>query len=166
MKKILLIGLFCLCAVSVRAAAGNNDEFRNLNVLKGTQLYGGYSRNFGEKEEKYNVFEIGLGRVNFGGTETSGYNYYAGSELVFNSRHFSLGPKAGASFSIWMFGLGGELIYYTDFSGNTLHFAPYLTFGAGMTKLNVKYHAPLYNKDYAGINQVSLGITIGLTKPK
>ena len=157
--------LFCFGVLG--ASADDHDHHHGtFQVRKGTQFYTGYSRNFGEKAENFNIIELGVGRINFDGLESSGTSFYAANEFVFNSHRFSIGPKAGASFTIWMLGLGAELIYYTDFGDNALHLAPCLSFGAGMTRWNIRYHIPLYNKDYIGINQVSIGITIGLTKPK
>ena len=160
---IITISFFIASAFQVNSQNREGDRpYLPENYVKKSGLFGGYSFNFGEKPGSYNVVELGIARTKIGGVEPTGYSYYAGSDFLFNSSKFSFGPKIGASVTFWMITLGGELIYYTDFHDKTLHLAPYLAFGSGMTKLHFRYHIPLYNKQYAFINDVSVGITFFL----
>ena len=88
-----------------------------------------------------------------------GFTYYFANEFLFNAQKFSIGPKLGSSIYIWGVVLGSEIVYYTDFHDNTLHWVPYLGFGIGAGKLFFAGHIPFCNKKYP-VNEFSVGLTI------
>jgi len=94
-----------------------------------------------------------------GGVEPAGSTYYFANEFLFNSDRFSIGPKIGCNIYIWAVFLGSEIVYYTDFDDNTLHWVPYFGFGAGAGKIFLAGHIPFYNKQYP-VNAFSVGLTI------
>ncbi len=123
-------------------------------------LTGGYQFNAQKNKENNHVIEVGIAKdINGGGIEPAGLAYYFANEFLFNSDKFSIGPKIGGNIYFWGVVLGNEIVYYTDFHENTLHWVPFGGFGIGVGKIFFAGHIPFYNKKYS-VNDFSVGLTI------
>jgi len=137
-----------------------NDFRLRQQAYRQWRLTGGYQFNTYEKKQNNHIIELGITKVNDGGgMEPAGLTYYFANEFLFNSKNFSIGPKLGGSIYIWGVVLGSEIVYYTNFRDNTLHWVPYWGFGIGAGKLFMAGHIPFYNKKYP-VNEFSVGLTI------
>jgi hypothetical protein len=107
------------------------------------------------------TFEIGFARSNvMTVVESVSSCYYLSNEFLFNKNQFSIGPKIGVNFFVWAFGLGTELVYYTNFHENTLHWVAYMGMGLGAGNVRLGVHVPVYNKHFQDIGRVSLSLTV------
>lgn len=106
------------------------------------------------------IFELGLYKSrNSYYTESAGYSYYFSNEFMFNKKSFYLGPKIGTFFHLWMFYLGSELVYYTNFKGQALHIVPIFGLGHSNLKIGFGLHIPVTNNLFEKTNVVSFGFT-------
>ncbi|GHS94704.1 hypothetical protein FACS1894207_3370 [Bacteroidia bacterium] len=128
-----------------------------------TQLTLGYSYMPKMKDIKSranHAFEIGIAHSNvMRAIECASRCYYLSNEFLFNRDQFSIGPKIGANFIIWAFGLGSEFVYYTDFHENSLHWVAYIDVGLGAGNLRMAVHVPTYNRHFQDMGLLSLGLT-------
>ena len=145
------------------------DNFRPRPAYRQWKLTGGYQFNTYEKKKSNHIIELGVAKVSdAGGIEPVGFTYYFANEILFNSRKFSIGPKLGGNIYFWGVALGSEIVYYTDFYDNTLHWVPFGGFGIGAGRLFLAGHIPFYNKHYP-VNAFSIGLTMpifNLTRKK
>ncbi|GHT03580.1 hypothetical protein FACS189440_17030 [Bacteroidia bacterium] len=138
-------------------------NYRRFKHYIKTQLTAGYS--YLPKMEDIpsrtnHAFEIGLARSNvMSAMEFASTCYYLSNEFLFNNNQFSIGPKIGANFFIWAFGLGTEFVYYTNFHENTLHWIVYMGMGLGAGNVRLGVHIPFYNKHFQDTGRVSLSLT-------
>jgi hypothetical protein len=144
----------------------NRDSmfYRRFEHYKQIQLTAGYTIIPKMKDivsRTNHAFEIGIAKSNVARyIESASSCYYLSNEFLFNSDHFSIGPKMGANFIIWAFGLGTELVYYTDFHENTLHWVAYMGVGLGAGNLRMGVHVPVYNRHFQDISRISIGLTL------
>ena len=80
------------------------------------------------------------------------------TDFVFHSQSFSIGPKIGGSIYFFAVTLGSEIVFYTDFRNNTLHWVPYWGIGFNAFRLFMAAHIPIYNRQFP-INSASAGVT-------
>ena len=132
----------------------------NYYDVKKKYLIGGYSLNFEKNQKTNHILELGISKViDSGGKEIVGYTYYLSNDFIFNSEKFSIGPKIGGNIYFLGIVLGCNIVYYTDFHDNTLHWVPFGGFGLGAGKLFFSGNVPFYNKNYQYANKFSVGLT-------
>jgi len=132
-------------------------------------FYVGYTGNFknssrdAEKDNKYNhIFEAGFA-YNKQLPSNLGYSLYGGSEFLFNSNLFLVGPKVGANLNYSVLMLGSEFIAYTDARFAKLHYRPYVGIGVGPLKVTAGYNIGIMNKaTFKEVNSFTVGVTIPL----
>jgi hypothetical protein len=147
------------------------SEFSLLKSAKERKyaFYVGYTGNFKnssrdvEKNNKYNhIVEAGFA-YNKQSPSNLGYSLYGGSEFLFNSKLFLVGPKVGANLNYSVLMLGSELIAYTDARFAKLHYRPYVGIGVGPLKVTAGYNIGIMNKaTFKEVNSFTLGVTIPL----
>lgn len=132
-------------------------------------FYVGYTGNFKnssrdrEKNNDYNhIAEMGFAYTkqlpsNFG------YSLYVGSDFLFNSSLFLVGPKVGGNINYSIVMLGSELVTYTDARFAKFFYRPYVGIGVGPLKVSAGYNVEVANKaTFKQINSFNVGVTIPL----
>lgn len=150
------------------------SESSSFSLLEAAQkkrysLFVGYSGNFKnssreqEKDNKYNhVLEIG-GAYTFQSPNNFGYSVYAGSDILFNSDNFLVGPKVGGSVNYSVVMLGSEMIMYTDARFARVFYRPYIGIGVGPLKVYGGYNIGIGNKGtFKEVNSFIVGVTVPL----
>ena len=132
---------------------------RTFQPFREWHLTGGYRANMYNEKRTNHIFELGITKVNDAGNGFIGFTYYFATDFVFNSRSFSIGPKIGGSIYVFAFTLGNEIVFYTDFRDNTLHWVPYWGIGFNAFRLFMAAHIPIYNRQFP-INSMSVGVTV------
>lgn len=131
--------------------------FDELSLIAGYSINKRNEKNIGIDNH---IFEIGLYKSkNSYYTETAGYSYYFSNEFMFNKYSFYAGPKIGGFFHVWALYFGLELVYYTDFKGEALHFVPIVGVGNSHLKIGIGFHIPLVNNIFEHTNIASIGFT-------
>ncbi|WP_298649967.1 hypothetical protein [uncultured Proteiniphilum sp.] len=167
MKKTtaLLFSIVFIFSFSLKA---QEDSTKVLSYLdrQGTfdelSLIAGYSFNGGNEKggPDNHIIELGIYKSrNSYYVETAGYSYFLSNEFMFNKNSFYLGPKIGSFFHVWMFYLGSELVYYTNFKGQALHIVPIFGLGYSKFKIGIGLHIPLANNLFEHTNIPSIGFT-------
>ena len=133
-------------------------HIRTFQPFRQWHLTGGYRANMYNEKRTNHILELGVTKVNDAGNGFLGFTYYFATDFVFNSRSFSIGPKIGGSIYFFAATLGSEIVFYTDFRDNTLHWVPYFGIGFGSFRLFVAGHIPIYNRQYP-INSASVGVS-------
>lgn len=165
MKKrmILLFSIVLIYPFSLKAQEDSTKVYPfNRGTFDELSLITGYS--FNGRNEKAgidnHIVELGIYKSrNSYYTETAGYSYFLSNECMFNKDSFYLGPKIGGFVHIWMFYLGSELVYYTNFKGQALHIVPIFGFGYSRGKIGFGLHVPLINNLFEYTNVPSIGFT-------
>jgi hypothetical protein len=134
-------------------------SIRTFQPSRQWQLTGGYRANMYNEKRTNHIFELGVTKVNDAGNGFVGSTYYFATDFVFNSQSFSIGPKIGGSIYFFAATLGSEIVFYTDFRDNTLHWVPYLGIGFASFRLFLAAHIPIYNRQYP-VNAFSVGLTL------
>lgn len=138
-----------------------NSYRKNWGTFEELSLITGYSFN------RNHIVELGLYKSkNSYYVESAGYTYYLSNEFMFNRNSFYLGPKIGAFAHMWMFYLGSELVYYTNFKGQALHLVPILGLGYSRVKIGIGLHIPLTNNLFEKTNVPSVGFTYQIKELK
>lgn len=170
-KTITLI-LFIVIMQTAASHAQDTLHLRPFRHYKETALTLGYNYNFGDKEEgerpeALHFIELGVWRS----TVSTGHHpvsatYYFANDFGLNTDQFVIGPKIGGFFSLMMFGLGGEMCYYTDFNSGSLRFIPSFGLFTPYFKLTINPHVPITNKDFEHLNKGHANLTIRVFKIK
>lgn len=112
--------------------------------------------------------EVGLAhnQLDVQGPHPFGFNYFLSTEIKIDNE-LVLGPKIG----FWAgngFGMGVNIIYYTDFENSALRFRPEIGVGLSRFKIVYGYNLLLTNKDFDKINKsnISLMLLLQLKKIK
>ena len=158
MKKALLTIFLILCIQEVKAQDRlhlDRGTFKELGFIVG------YNYNFEDSDSRnYHLVEFGLIKSTYNNYHHPvNSSFYFSNELGLNTKDFVWGPKAGAYVGFWMFAVGAEAIYYTDFQQGSLRLAPYFGIGFHQFKLTVNPHIKLNNKDFLP-NTGNFNITI------
>lgn len=154
--------------VKIRSIGISKKELNGLQILfypDGTKtvqnhLIAGYTIMPGRKHNITNhAIELGWSRI------TSHQNiltssYYISNEFAFNKNAFFIGPKIGGQVSFFLFGLGSELVCYTDFYDSSLQWVPFFYIGFGDYKLHFDGRVPIYNKEFQRMNNFSMGFSM------
>ncbi|MBS2100823.1 hypothetical protein [Carboxylicivirga linearis] len=149
--------------------AYSQDTIRiSTELIKETAIYGGYSFNTGDTaNKKSHIIEIGIWKSKYvTHIEPANFNYYIGTEFLIHDSQLAIGPKIGSYVGLWMFCLGTDLIYYTDFNESALRLVPYVGFGGHSFKLTFNFYANLTNKEFIYTNPLSINLAIQLKSLK
>lgn len=141
----------------------NWGTFNELGLVAGYTI----NRRNGKTGIDNHIFELGLYKSrNSYYAEPAGYSYYFANEFMFNKDSFYIGPKIGAFAHIWLFYLGAELVYYTNFKGDALHLVPIFGLGYSQLKIGFGLHIPLTNNLFEKTNVASIGFTYQIKELK
>ena len=139
-------------------------RIRTFQPFRQWQLTGGYRANVYTDKRTNHIFELGFVKVNDAGVSSPiGFTYYFATDFLFNSQNFSIGPKIGGSVYFLAVTVGSEIVYYTNFRDNTLHWVPYWGIGFGAGRIFMAFHIPIYNRQYP-INAISVGLTLPILR--
>ena len=144
------------------------ELFALFKGYKETALTIGYNYNFGDKVDgerpkSFHFIELGVWKSNV----ASGHHpiqaaYYFANDFGLNTGDFVMGPKVGGFLSILVFGIGGELCYYTDFNAGSLRLIPSFGFFTPHFKLTINPHLVLTNNEFQDINKGHVNLTVRL----
>lgn len=131
----------------------------------------GYNYNFGDKGENgkrpepWHFVELGFWRSHVSiGHHAVMTNYYFANDFGLNTNDFMIGPKAGCFVGFFLFGLGVEAVYYTDFNSGSLRFIPSLGIFTPYFKLTINPHIVITNKEFQDLNKGHVNLTIRVFK--
>jgi hypothetical protein len=125
------------------------------------QLIAGYAFTRGGKNNTTShAIELGWSKITSAYHNIFTSSYYLANEFAFNNNAFFLGPKAGGQISFFIYGLGTEFVYYTDFHDSSLQWIPFFYLGLGNYKLHFDAHIPIYNKKFQNMNNFSIGFSM------
>lgn len=121
----------------------------------------GYNYNFEDSDSKnYHLVEFGIIKSTYSNYyHPVSSSFYFSNELKLNTKDFVWGPKIGAYLGFWMFAIGAEAIYYTDFQKGSFRIAPYLGLGCHQFKLTINPHIKISHKDFLP-NTGNINLTI------
>ncbi len=158
MKKALII----ICVIfSIRKVKAQDTLYLNTGTFKELGFIAGYDYNFEDSGSKnYHLVEFGIIKstyTNYHHPVNS--SFYFSNELGLNTEDLVWGPKVGAYIGFWMFAVGAEIVYYTNFQEGSLRIAPYFGLGFHHFKLTFNPHIKLNNQDFLP-NTGNINITI------
>jgi hypothetical protein len=158
-KMIMTLFLFC---INIFMLSAQDSAIYFKGTYKETAIFSGVSINFGDTANKKSyIIELGIWKSKYiTHIEPFNANYYLSNEFVLHDSKLIIGPKIGGFIGFWMFCLGSEIIFYTNFRENALRLVPYIGLGGHNFKFTINPLINLYNKDFKYINPVSLSLTI------
>lgn len=164
-SKIVIFSVFTLLALTAvcqNADSTIHERYLNENVEE-LSLFVGYDFNpnvTGDKKSLH-FFELGIKR-NFDVVHFEAFckSIYFSNEFLISNKDFFIGPKMGAYVSVMAMTLGSELIYYTNFSGESIRFSPYFGFGCNAFRLTLQFPINLYKDNFNYINPVTFHLSV------
>ena len=158
MKKAFFIIFIILGIQELRA---QDTLFLDKGTFKEFSFITGYNYNFEDSDSKnYHLVELGIIKSTFSNYHHPvNSSFYFSNELGIYTKNFVWGPKIGAYLGFWMFAVGTEAIYYTDFEEGSFRIAPYFGLGFHQFKVTLNPHIKISNKNFLP-NTGNLNITV------
>ncbi len=162
--------MLILCAWPGPAdSVAQKSHLFDASTFQNPSLHLGYNYNFGGWDahdiinSRLHLIELGIWQTRYTThPHPVSMAYYVSNELSLNSSRFVYGPKFGGLISFWLFIVGTELAYYTNFSGGSLRLIPYFGFGTHILKLTIHPHLILTNKQFGDIHAGHINLTVKL----
>jgi len=162
--KIRIIYLLLIGFVTSGFAQNDAGRIDKFAIYKSLNFGVGYSYNFGEPYHKaIHILNLEINKSIYGGLHGGGAQYGIGTEIGLNTEKFTIGPNIYGIFYFQGFGLGIELISYTDFDNWNLRFVPFFGMGNDKFRLTLNPQIILYNKNFQPVNEALLNITYNFT---
>jgi len=175
MKKIQIITLILFTSTLFVGNLKSQDPLiykglgRKMEFGVETGLFSGYGFGLGTKDtKKSHIFEIGIWRSKYViGHKALFRTIYGGNDFILIDSKLFFGPKIGGYIGFFLFVVGAELIYYSNFKQSSLMFAPYYGFGGHPIQLTLKPLIKLTDHDFDFFTgAINLGLTIQIASLK
>ena len=159
--KFLLVFGGLICSISVFSQSEIDTILTEQNAEE-IRILAGYNLNFGFNGSQLHIMELGVAKIKLypPGFHPVGNVIYFSNEFIYSNDKLIIGPKLGAYVYLFIFVMGIETIYYTDFSGQSIRLSPYLGIGSAYGKLSLNFPVNLYKYNFDYINPITLNLSV------